>query len=89
MTASSSVVGHNASMTVIDGQDNWLPKENDQYPWIQVDFAVKVELVEIMTQGSGSIDVQQWVKDFTISYADSDEIFTKLTHDSRIKVLTL
>jgi hypothetical protein len=84
LSASSSFEGYNASDAKLNGAGHWLPAEDDIDPWLQVDFAIILWLEELTTQGASSSD--QWVMNFTISYAINFTEFTDLTESGAIKV---
>ncbi|XP_028418372.1 lactadherin-like [Dendronephthya gigantea] len=84
LTSSSSSEGNKASHAVLNGPRTWLPAANDTEPWLQVDFSTNLQLVSLKTQGSPTSE--QWVKSFTISYANSSGIFRNFTHGENFTV---
>ncbi len=84
LSASSSSEGHNASAARLNGTGYWLPADDDNDPWFQVDFAITLWLGRMKMQGAPSAD--QWVTTFTISYADLSEVFTNFTNNGAIEV---
>ncbi len=84
LSASSSSEGHNASDARLNGAGYWLPADDDNDPWLQVDFSITLWLRRIKVQGASSAD--QWVTTCTISYADSSGIFQSYSEDEGIKV---
>ena len=84
LSSSSSSEGGEARDARLTGSRSWLPAANDTEPWLQVDFSTTLQLVYLKTQGSPSS--QQWVKSFTISYANTSGIFKNITHGGITKV---
>ena len=85
LSASSSFEGYNASNAKLNGAGHWLPAEDDIDPWLQVDFAIILWLESLTTQGASTTS-DQWVINFTISYAINFTVFTDLTENGTIKV---
>jgi hypothetical protein len=68
----------------LNAPGNWLPAEDDNEPWHQVDFAITMWLHSITTKGSSKSD--QWVTHYRISYAESDGILKNFTDSGVVKV---
>ena len=63
---------------------SWMPTHNDSDPWLQVDFAITLDLLKLTIQGAPSGEL--FVKSFTVTYANSSGIFQNLTSGSILKV---
>ena len=63
---------------------SWMPTEDDSDPWLQVDFAITLDLLKLTIQGAPNGEL--FVKSFTVTYANSSGIFQNLTSGSILKV---
>ena len=62
----------------------WVPSDDDSDPWYQVDFAITLDLLKLTVQGAPNDEL--FVKNFTITYANSSRIFQNLTSGGIMKV---
>ena len=60
--------------------------ENPPEPWIQVDLLQSTMVTGIITQGSASLDYQEWVKELRVQYGDSEDTLVYILEDGQPKV---
>ena len=65
-------------------QTGWVAKEDDQSPWLQVDFMAYAKVTAIITQGDESNSY--FVETFTVSYSNNNEDFQPYDEIGIVKV---
>ena len=83
ITASSELDSDSsASNARLGNTKAWIPRSNDQHPWIQVNLQYRRNLTAIVTQGfNGS-----FVKSYYVSYGDDGNNWTNYTVQGTIRV---
>ncbi|XP_072021825.1 retinoschisin-like [Amphiura filiformis] len=75
LSASSYYVWITVHFSPSEGRLNndiyWASKGNDMGEWFQVDFLSVVTVTEIITQGTGKWNVEEWVTELRIEFGDS------------------
>ncbi|XP_028412252.1 uncharacterized protein LOC114535069 [Dendronephthya gigantea] len=62
----------------------WIAAENDNNPWLQVDFITNVTITAIATQGLDG--GQHWVKEYSIGFGPDNILFTNYEEDGKTKI---
>ena len=83
ITASSELNSDSsASNARLQNTKAWIPRSNDQHPWIQVNLQYRRNLTAIVTQGfNGS-----FVKSYYVSYGDDGNNWMNYTVQGKIRV---
>ena len=71
MTASSFREGFEPFNGRLNGNTSWMPAQNNQTEWIQIEFPQRMLITGVITQGGGDHS-PFWVEQFTLSYTDYD-----------------
>uniref|UniRef100_A0A2C9M9G4 Hemocytin n=1 Tax=Biomphalaria glabrata TaxID=6526 RepID=A0A2C9M9G4_BIOGL len=70
ITASSSIANHGPEMArLYTSSGAWIPSNNDEAPYIQVNFKEQKFLSGVVTQGQGL--EEKWVTEYRISYSSN------------------
>lgn len=80
----------NARLNLVKGEERigaWEPSDNDENPYLLVDFERNVEIKKIATQGRE--DDASWVKKYRLFFAkDGEEDYQPYKENDAVKVIT-
>ena len=76
----------NANTSTIENYGGWIAADNDNEPWMLVDFISNVTVSGIATQGED--EGMAWVTSFELSYGQSKYISNDYQEDDIVKVIS-